>query len=241
MGLCLRIARTTLQVLIQARWSQQQGHKTKKLQAHSKSPAWKPWAQLCRERAEGWISSSPEPWRQLFTQPSPVRVVFVTGFKPRAYLHQSLHIRARGPSQNLFIGHFSVGHVFSSSLGGGVSPPPVKYRNAVLAGPVSRGSTNTGLPSPAASSSLLSHQWMIAVWGLDWFCLGFWDVEGLEMSPGNEEAINRQITKRKGKKKKKKLYFSYLFLRCAAGFFKIPITQRELIGFLLILLQIIKS
>lgn len=62
------------------------------------------------------------------------------------------------------------------------------------------------------------------------------------MSPGNEKAINRQITKGKGEKKsKKKLYFSYLFLRCAAGFFKIPITQRELIGFLLDLLQIRKS
>lgn len=126
MGLCLRIARNTFQVLIQALWSQQHGQKIKKLMALSKSPPWSPCSQFWRERAEEWISSSLAPWRQLFTQPSRFRVVFVTGFKSRAYLHQLLQIRALGQSQNLFIGHLSVCHVFSSSLDGGVSPPPVK-------------------------------------------------------------------------------------------------------------------
>lgn len=128
MGLCLRIARSTLQVLIQALWSQQRGHKIKRLMALSRSPHWNPCAQFCRERAEEWISSSLAPWRQLFTQPSRFRVVFVTGFKPRAYLHQLLQIRALGQSQNLFIGHLSVHHVFSSSLDGGVSPPPSEMK-----------------------------------------------------------------------------------------------------------------
>ena len=65
------------------------------------------------------------------------------------------------------------------------------------------------------------------------------------MSPGNEQAINRQIIRgkrrKKGRKKKKAVFQCYSFLRCMAEFFKIRITQRDLIGFLLILLQIINS
>lgn len=203
MGLCLRLARTTVQVLIQVLWFWKHGHKMKKLMAHSKSPAWNPWAQFCREGAEEWISSSLAPWRQLFTQPSRFRVVFVTGFKPRAYLHQLLQIRALGQSQNLFIGHLSVRHVFSSSLDGGVSPPPSEIKKCFSSWACEQ-RQQKHKASCAASSSSLSCQWMIAVWGGGLILFGFWEVEGLEIVSrkwkGNQQA-NHQ---RKGKKKKAK-------------------------------------
>lgn len=150
--------------VVSAAWTQ-----NRKAEGTQQKPSLEPMCPVVQ--GESWGVDCILPWT-METAVYTTRVVFVTGFKPRAYLHQLLQIRAHGPSQNLFIGHLSVGHVFSSSPGGGVSPPPVKYRNAVLAGPVSRGSTNTGASFLPASSSLLSH-WVIAVWGMDWFCLGF--------------------------------------------------------------------
>lgn len=100
------------------------------------------------------------------------RVVLVTGFKPRAYLHQLLRIRALGQSQNLFIGHLSVSHVFSSFLDGGVSPPPREIKKCFSSWACEQ-RQQKHKASCAASSSSLSHQWVIAVWGVDWFCLGF--------------------------------------------------------------------
>lgn len=168
--------------------------------AHSKSPAWNPWARFFKEGTEEWISSSLAPWRQLFTQPGCFRVVFVTGFKPRAYLHQLLQIRALGQSQNLFIGHLSVCLVFSSSLDGGVSPPPSEIKKCFSSWACEqRQQKHKALC--AASSSLLSHQWMVAVWGGGLILFGFWEVEGVEIVSrkwkGNQQA-NHQ---RKGGKK----------------------------------------
>lgn len=110
----------------------------------------------------------------------PFRVVFVTGFKPRAYLHQLLQIRALGQSQNLFIGHLSVRHVFSSSLDGGVSPPPSEIKKCSSSWACEQ-RQQKHKASCAASSSSLSCQWMIAVWGGGLILFGFWEVEGLEI------------------------------------------------------------
>lgn len=141
--------------------SQQHGHTIKKLKAHSKCPPWSPVVQGESRGVDFTL-----PWA-METAVYTARAVFVTGSKPRAYLHPLLQIRARGPSQNLFLGPLSAGHVFSSSLGAGVSPPPVKHRKtAALAGPVSRGSKHW---ASLVCCLQPSHQWVIAVWG----CIGF--------------------------------------------------------------------
>lgn len=81
-------------------------------------------------------------------------------------------------------------------------------RNARLAGTAGIGSRRKA--AFAALRSLLSRQRVIAVLDGAIDVVWVWEAEGLELSPGNERAINRQITKGKGKNKKK-LYFSVIY------------------------------
>lgn len=169
--------------------------------AHSKTPPWNPCAQFCRERAEEWISSSLAPWRQLFTQPSCFRVVFVTGFKTQS-LFTSIAANQNTwakPKKSIYRALISTPRVFQFPWWW--SEPTLQWNKEMLFW--------LGLWAEAAETQgfLCCLQFFTlplvddcSLWGVDWFCLGFWDVEGLEVSPGNEEAINRQITKGKEKK-----------------------------------------
>lgn len=87
-------SRTTVYVLLEVLWFQQQAQK--KQRTHGQSSHWNPCARFWTEGAAEWIPCSLAPQRQLFIQLSRSRVSFVTGFKARAYLYQLPQIRVLG-------------------------------------------------------------------------------------------------------------------------------------------------